>query len=122
MSIENGCYEVGVETLRVRPWRETSRQLVEYFAGAGASAGKVRQSRFIKLAIVDGGERGTSFLGFQPAQDALSVLLASSEERQEAFGTSFARRTGKCWRCGRELTDPVSVEMGVGPVCVGKSA
>lgn len=27
---------------------------------------------------------------------------------------------GKCCRCGRKLTDPVSVERGIGPECYGK--
>jgi hypothetical protein len=29
---------------------------------------------------------------------------------------------GRCHRCGRLLTDPVSVERGVGPECVKKPA
>lgn len=28
---------------------------------------------------------------------------------------------GKCCRCGRALTDPVSIEMGIGPVCRDQS-
>jgi hypothetical protein len=27
---------------------------------------------------------------------------------------------GKCCRCGRRLTDPVSIEMGIGPKCRGE--
>jgi len=31
------------------------------------------------------------------------------------------RSSGKCARCGRALSDPVSVERGMGPVCAGKT-
>lgn len=27
------------------------------------------------------------------------------------------QHSGECGRCGRELTDPVSIEVGLGPVC-----
>lgn len=30
--------------------------------------------------------------------------------------------SGSCGRCGRELTDPESIETGLGPVCAGKVA
>jgi len=32
-----------------------------------------------------------------------------------------AHHCGKCARCGRMLTDPESIERGIGPVCVGLS-
>tara|TARA_Y100000310_G_scaffold221651_1_gene223263 strand:+ start:97 stop:558 length:462 start_codon:yes stop_codon:yes gene_type:complete len=28
---------------------------------------------------------------------------------------------GRCCRCGRRLTDPTSIETGIGPVCAGRS-
>lgn len=32
----------------------------------------------------------------------------------------FGRRTGVCINCGAVLTDPVSVEAGIGPICAGR--
>jgi hypothetical protein len=32
----------------------------------------------------------------------------------------FGMRTGNCACCGRELTDPVSIDKGIGPVCEAK--
>jgi hypothetical protein len=32
----------------------------------------------------------------------------------------FGRETGHCMICSKELTDPVSIEMGIGPVCLAK--
>lgn len=33
---------------------------------------------------------------------------------------AYGRRTGVCCNCGRELTDPASIEAGIGPVCAGR--
>lgn len=32
----------------------------------------------------------------------------------------FGRVSGNCMVCGRELTNPESIEAGIGPVCAGK--
>jgi hypothetical protein len=34
-----------------------------------------------------------------------------------AAAVAYGRRSGSCSCCGRELTDPVSVERGIGPIC-----
>lgn len=44
-------------------------------------------------------------------------------EKQEALLSQrptqdiVSRQSGKCSRCGRKLTDPVSIQRGMGPVC-----
>jgi hypothetical protein len=35
-----------------------------------------------------------------------------------AYAVAYGRETGSCSCCGRELSDPISVERGVGPVCL----
>lgn len=45
--------------------------------------------------------------------EALQALAADPM----AVGVAYGRETGKCCACGRELTDPVSVERGIGPIC-----
>lgn len=47
---------------------------------------------------------------------ALRALDANPAEAAAAYG----RKTGVCSCCGRELTDPVSVERGIGPICIEK--
>lgn len=34
-----------------------------------------------------------------------------------AVGVAYGKKTGMCCCCGRELTDPVSIERGIGPIC-----
>lgn len=48
--------------------------------------------------------------------DTLSKLQAIAADPL-AVGVAYGKLTGKCCACGRELTDPVSVENGIGPIC-----
>jgi hypothetical protein len=56
-------------------------------------------------------------------QDMATAILAALQ----AFGadpariaSEYGRETGECCFCARELTDPVSVSVGYGPVCADK--
>jgi len=60
---------------------------------------------------------GTSFSASRAAgAETLSGLKAIAENPLEA-AVRYGRLTGSCACCGRELTDPKSVERGIGPVC-----
>lgn len=37
-----------------------------------------------------------------------------------AAAVAYGRKTGQCSCCGRELTDPNSIEAGIGPICADK--
>ena len=37
-----------------------------------------------------------------------------------AASVKYARRTGNCGCCGRQLVDPVSIRSGIGPICADK--
>lgn len=52
-------------------------------------------------------------------KEALEALLTGALDAQQA-GEMYAQRSGKCYVCGRLLTDPVSIELGIGPVCRAK--
>tara|TARA_R100000541_G_scaffold34328_1_gene42738 strand:- start:253 stop:795 length:543 start_codon:yes stop_codon:yes gene_type:complete len=45
-----------------------------------------------------------------------AVVGVAGDPRGKAV--QYGRDTGRCSCCGRELTDPVSIEMGIGPVCI----
>jgi hypothetical protein len=51
---------------------------------------------------------------FELGRQRLAEFLGDPEGQMLAG----SRLTGKCSRCGAELTDPVSVERGIGPECV----
>ncbi len=62
-----------------------------------------------KLDIFDGG-----FLYVQGAMRFIKPSDKMTLDEAKAFGVQF----GICCWCGATLTDPVSVEQGIGPVCV----
>lgn len=52
-----------------------------------------------------------------PEQEAEIVAVASDPK---AAAIAFGRRTGRCSCCGRELTNHVSIDLGIGPICAEK--
>lgn len=51
-------------------------------------------------------------------EHAVSALIGDPK----AAGLAYARQSGNCWRCGRTLTVPASLNAGLGPVCATKMA
>lgn len=56
-----------------------------------------------------------SFLGF-------SWLITMVNQAPELNASAEFHHAGTCGRCGRLLTDPESIEAGLGPVCREKTA
>jgi Family of unknown function (DUF6011) len=73
--------------------------------GSGKWAGRVFVNRF-----------RSDDLGrvFRSESDAVLALIAADVE---AARMRFARETVHCYQCGKRLTDEVSRELGIGPVC-----
>lgn len=47
--------------------------------------------------------------------EALTVVLGDPK----TAGMAYALESGNCYVCGRLLTDPTSIELGIGPICRG---
>ncbi len=63
---------------------------------------------------------GTDFQAARAATDeTLTSLQTIAADPLEA-AVRYGRLTGACACCGRTLTDPKSVERGIGPICAGK--
>lgn len=57
------------------------------------------------------------FLARREAQpDTLNLLCTIASDPMKA-AVEYGRSTGSCGCCGRELTDPISVANGIGPIC-----
>ena len=116
-------------------------RITELFAGALANGLKKPILRSGKLAISiapatgrnvgclyvkDEGEYAGKitaegrFFGLREArkeiEDELIVIAQDPKEAAIAHG----RNTGKCSCCGKELTDPKSIELSIGPICLKK--
>ena len=103
----------------------------------GLKRPKIRLADFVlKLAPATGRNAGaiyvtssTDYLGkiaegqFTASHDCTAEKLAEivalcSDPIQSAI--AYGRQTGACACCGRELTDPASIERGIGPICAEK--
>ena len=83
-----------------------------------------------KIFVKDGPTWDDTYLGvvekdgtFKPSRDCdnamVDKLTAISSDVIEA-AQAFGKETGSCSCCGRELTDPKSIEVGIGPVCASR--
>ena len=50
------------------------------------------------------------------SEDALNILLESNDNLLQ-LAKIYGHETGSCSVCGRTLNDPLSVQMGIGPIC-----
>jgi hypothetical protein len=67
-------------------------------------------------------EQGKLTLWQRPMVDLgdLTRRLLEIERDPEAAAVLYGKASGNCSICGRDLTDPESIERGIGPICAGK--
>lgn len=93
-------------SLEVKPAKVTSANPgALYVTNDGEYLGKVMGGRFLRVRACD---------DQQEAQ--VLKLLADPKAAAQAYGIE----TGVCCICSRELTDPVSIAQGIGPICAGR--
>jgi Family of unknown function (DUF6011) len=82
-----------------------------------ATKAKAFDWAYVGIALPDDSIRRK---GAHRAFDA--IIDALSEFGDDAVGTlaAFGKTTGVCGCCGRTLTDPLSVQRGIGPICWGR--
>lgn len=68
----------------------------------GVYLGKIAGGRFIKSSDCTSDQA-----------DSVAALIADPARTAVAYG----QRTGRCCICNLELTDPESIERGIGPIC-----
>lgn len=120
LSIPFGTFTVvsdsgGHRTLRLKPTDDwaTSVPKGSVFVQELAYSNKFEGFCFI---LPDG-----SIRRFRKATDsAMAALMALLTGDYEAMGLAYAMASGRCWKCGRELTVPASIHRGMGPDCAGQ--
>ena len=85
-------------------------------SGANAGALYVKTTEGHYIGKVVGNKFHPTRDAKQDNKDALLTIAKNPVEAAKAYG----KLTGSCSCCGRELTDPVSIEAGIGPVCATK--
>lgn len=104
-----------------RPARRTYAPLPEVPAGYYAVTGDDGTLKFYRVKITD---RGRVYLDVQASDDhyrvpfgAYRAILGKIAEDPAAAGKAYADNLGRCYACGRTLTDDESRAMGIGPKC-----
>lgn len=123
--IPNGIYTVKFDdgsyrTIRLRATWESRKQNVGEQV-ACYLAGSDNESDYAPFAFVHHGESFLfkKFAKNEDLKNALAALLADPETAK-AMGVEYARQSGNCYVCNRQLTTPESIEAGIGPICAGR--
>lgn len=116
--IANGYYTVSFEgsshvTIRVSKSRKEGKQNVCFLYGPSNTS----DYRYFAGLY---GTKVYAKAGFPKQVAALKVLMSADKATTTAFGKAYAKESGNCYVCGRLLTDPVSIEDGIGPICAGR--
>ena len=106
--------------------------------GNGLKSPKLRVAEFTFSRAKDGGKNpgaiyvkatGGEYLGKIIDGKLLTVRECGAEREAKIVAVAqnpldaavaYGRLTGSCSCCGRQLTDPVSIEKGIGPICETK--
>lgn len=59
-------------------------------------------------------------IAYVPAGSPAQAALRAIESDPMAAAKGAGLKTGRCSCCGRALTDPQSIEIGIGPICLAK--
>lgn len=98
--------KLNLATFEFKPASERSRWHGSiYVTEAGQYLGRVTAGRFVCTRECT------------PEQEA-AILEAAADP--ETAAVAYGKRTGTCACCRRELTDPESIDRGIGPVCATK--
>jgi hypothetical protein len=114
--VANGYYTVefpngDYRTLKVSPWESRGIQMVSFLCGPDNA------TDYKGFAELDGtaSRLWRNFREDSLLARALDILTAA--EDRSALTAGFARRSGRCARCGRMLTRPDSLRDGLGSEC-----
>ena len=98
-----------------KPVYRAAELVLSLAPAAGANAGAV----YVKSPAGDylGKIKGEKFIAASAATADTLPALQKIAQDPKGEAVRYGRLTGSCCCCGRQLTDPVSVEMGIGPIC-----
>lgn len=109
-------FEVAVSNGHQKPIYRAEGLKISLAPATGRNAGA------LYVVVIDddayqGKVEGVTFKAVREAAastvDALQRIAANPMEAAVRYG----QKTGKCSCCGRKLTNKVSIEMGIGPIC-----
>lgn len=114
---EDGSHvTIRVNSLSPKQSRDGKRhQFASYLCGP------INTSDYRRFAEIKGATfRAFSLYGQNYARQiaALKILMGTNDQTQ--YGKAYAKMATRCYRCGKLLTEPTSIEDGIGPICAGR--
>lgn len=76
-----------------------------YVKSGEAYLGKIAQGKFLKV---------------RSCEEVVASEVIEAAANPEAAAVAYGKRFGQCGCCGRELSNPESIERGIGPICAEK--
>lgn len=118
-SLDEGYYTVVMDGVGHRTFRVSTvksgglagRRIISYLMGSDNTS----DYQGCGFVTQDGVKFWRRFAGESLLTYAVEVLLDGPTKAQK----DYSLHSGNCYVCGRMLTDPTSVELGIGPVCRG---
>ena len=116
--------EISFTAARANGLKHPKLRLAGYTFSPAPATGRNAGSLYVKRAAGDGEYLGKITDGrFQPvfactAEDRASIVAAASDPH--AAAKAYGQQTGSCSCCGKELTNGLSIELGIGPICRDK--
>ena len=80
-----------------------------YLKWSGEYAGKITEDYQLRI-IRD----------YNDKREAITEILTGLVDDPLGYAKLYGQETGVCCCCNRELTDPKSIELGIGPICAEK--
>ena len=84
---------------------------------AAMLVGPNNESDYRSQCLIEGDKIKVEFSGAATRGLAAVDFLLGHPEKGNEMGMLYAKTSGNCYRCGRTLTDPDSIEAGIGPIC-----
>jgi hypothetical protein len=63
---------------------------------------------------------GGRFFGVSDCTQEIEARIVAAVADPAAAAVAYGKRTGSCACCGRELTNQVSIDLGIGPICLSR--
>jgi Family of unknown function (DUF6011) len=105
VEIPNGHYAIK---------NETGTNDLDFYKVETPTEGRYRGMTFVKRVI-----GGHPEFPVRNSVERRAILQRIKDAGVEAAAVLYGREIGRCYRCNRTLTDELSRELGIGPVCRG---
>lgn len=117
-TIDTGALSAAFDKASAKGLKRPKMRFDGFTVSQAPASGKNAGALYVKadgeyLGKIQGGK----LLTVRSCSDELRDRVAAAMVDPLAAAVAYGRRTGNCAICGRSLTDKVSVERGIGPIC-----